>query len=55
MPVTPEDTLHPDIEDEVVEVFEDTKDAAIRFIQERPLTAVLSALAIGFIAGKLVL
>ncbi|MEI9991539.1 MAG: hypothetical protein WDM86_16030 [Rhizomicrobium sp.] len=47
--------LAKDLEDEAYEVIDESKDAVIRFVRERPMTALISTFLIGIVVGKLIL
>jgi hypothetical protein len=57
MPVIPDQTANDieDIETDALDVLEETQDAVINYIREKPLTALLATFVFGFVVGRFVL
>jgi ElaB/YqjD/DUF883 family membrane-anchored ribosome-binding protein len=57
MPTIPDQTVDDidEIETDVSDVLDETQDAVINYVRERPLTALLATFAIGFVVGRFVL
>jgi len=57
MPVIPDQTANDieDIESDALDVIDETQDAVINYVRERPLTALLATFALGFVVGRFVL
>ncbi|MEJ1968909.1 MAG: hypothetical protein WDN03_09825 [Rhizomicrobium sp.] len=44
-----------DLEDEAYEIIDESKDAVILFVRERPMTALIATFLAGVVVGKLIL
>jgi hypothetical protein len=57
MPVIPDQTANDieDLENDALDILDETQDTVINYIRERPLTALLATFAFGFVVGRFVL